>query len=509
MQTYQLVAAPQTEVAIPALVSARRRSDRRLSIIVLSTVFILTPLLVLGGSHLGFGIVLYALAALAIAGLITIRPVVGCYVVGGCAILVEQAPLPTPILTDNLEIFHWPAGYQGQIERPIGFLLTYTLVVLVISRLVGRQQPLEGGALIGPFLLFLLCVVAGAVHGLTSGGIPGIVVVELRPIWYLFLSYLLAYNVLTHPRHIRAFLWLVILGAGVKALQGVYIYALALHGDLSGHHEIMAHEESFFFAALIILVILLSAHHRYHPQLVAAWMIVPFVLVAMVANQRRADYIALALGIVVAGLLTAQVKPRARTAILAGMMLSALLGVGYVIGFSRSTASFALPAREIVSVFQPGPADTVAADSNQYRVTENYDLAYTAKQNPLGLGYGKKYLQPLVMPNISTFDANYLYIPHNTIFWIWMRLGALGFFLLLYLLGAMIVRGSLIARRLQDSYLQLVAIYIVAVIFMEVIVASADYQLFEFRNVIYLGLLAGILMKLPSLTHKEEASRCG
>jgi hypothetical protein len=49
-----------------------------------------------------------------------------------------------------------------------------------------------------------------------------------------------------------------------------------------------------------------------------------------------------------------------------------------------------------------------------------------------------------------------------------------------------------------------VAIYIVAVTFMEVVVAFADYQLFFFRNVIYLGLLCGILVKLPILDQQEQ-----
>jgi hypothetical protein len=38
---------------------------------------------------------------------------------------------------------------------------------------------------------------------------------------------------------------------------------------------------------------------------------------------------------------------------------------------------------------------------------------------------------------------------------------------------------------------------------MEIIVAFADYQLFFYRNVIYIGLLAGILMKLPELDEDE------
>jgi len=85
-----------------------------------------------------------------------------------------------------------------------------------------------------------------------------------------------------------------------------------------------------------------------------------------------------------------------------------------------------------------------------------------------------------------------------------MRLGPLGYLALWFLIGSIIVRGCAIARQLQDQYLQLVAIFVVAITFMEVIVAFADYQLFFYRNVIYLGLLAGILMKLPELDHQKR-----
>jgi hypothetical protein len=65
------------------------------------------------------------------------------------------------------------------------------------------------------------------------------------------------------------------------------------------------------------------------------------------------------------------------------------------------------------------------------------------------------------------------------------------------------VRGSLIARQLGDRYLQMVAIYVICMTCMEIIVSFADYQLFFYRNVIYIGLLAGILMKLPELDEDE------
>ncbi len=55
----------------------------------------------------------------------------------------------------------------------------------------------------------------------------------------------------------------------------------------------------------------------------------------------------------------------------------------------------------------------------------------------------------------------------------------------------------------HDRYLQMVAIYVICMTCMEIIVAFADYQLFFYRNVIYIGLLAGILMKLPELDEDE------
>src|SRR5689334_8214869 len=125
MQSQPMIPPPQMVVAIPTLERAQRRSDRRLSIAVFGAVFIATPLLVLAGSRVGVGVVLAALVVLVVAGLIIMWPVVGFYVVGICAILVEQNSLSTPILTDNLDIFHWPNGYEGQLERPIGFIFIF------------------------------------------------------------------------------------------------------------------------------------------------------------------------------------------------------------------------------------------------------------------------------------------------------------------------------------------------------------------------------------------------
>jgi cell division protein FtsW (lipid II flippase) len=89
-----------------------------------------------------------------------------------------------------------------------------------------------------------------------------------------------------------------------------------------------------------------------------------------------------------------------------------------------------------------------------------------------------------------------------------MRLGYVGFFALWYLFGVIVVRGCLIARKLRDPYLQLVAIYVVAISFIEIFVAYSDYQLFTYRTVIYFGVLMAILLKLPMIDRQKMASEC-
>ncbi len=496
--------ASDSGMTISALLEKQRRENRMKAIILYIVALGATLLLVLGGLRFGFSNILGIFVVLGVILLISRWPIVGFFIVACSALLIDQEPLVlngTPI---NLYVFYWPTRLTGLVERPIGFLLLYILFVVICQRFVGRQRLLQGGKLLFPLLLLLLCVVVGVVRGMTSGGTFKIIVLEVRPFLYLFEAYLLAYNLVSHRKHIQAFLWMIIACAGLKALVGIYIYLAVFHGSMVGHNELMAHEESFFFVALILLVILFYLHHRYRPQLYVALLVLPFILIALVLNQRRADYLALLMGLLVAWVLVIIVKPRARKALLIALLIFATLAAGYVLAFGNAGGTLAEPARAIISFYHPDPRD---AASNLYRVIENFDLQYTARQNPLlGWGFGKPFLQPIALPNILQLDPYYLYIPHNTIYWIWMRLGVPGYAALWFLIGSIIVYGCIIARRLKDPYLQLIAIYIVAITVMEVLVAYADYQLFFYRNVIYLGLLAGILMKLPVLDKGKEQS---
>ncbi len=503
MDSQTAVVLPNNRDIIVELQAEQKRKDRLLFLVVCSIIIFFTPLVVLAAINLGFSLLLSIPAVIIICAIILRWPQTGFFVITGCVVFIDLVPLVVPVFTDSLYVYHWPTYLEGLIERPIGFLFLFILLVIICHHIVKREPLLRGGTLIVPFLLFLLCIGGGAVYGYLTGGSLKIIVVELRPFVYLFESYLIACNLVTSKSHIRIFFWLVIVAAGVKALQGIYIY-LKLHGQL-GDHTVMSHEESFFFIGLLLLVVLLSLHYRYKPQLYTALWVLPFVVVTLVLNDRRADYIAFIAGLSAAWVLLFVIKPHRRKALAIIFLVGAVLGISYVLLFAYSTSGFAAPARSIVAVFQPGQTDKRDADSNLYRTVENGDLRYTISRNNFwfGLGFGKPYLQPIPLTTlfkaIGSADIYYGYVPHNNIYWVWMRLGAIGFLAFWYLIGSIIVRGSFIVRQLRDRSLQTVAVYAVSVTIMEIIVALADYQLFVYRNMIYFGLLAGILVKLPEL----------
>ena len=496
------------EINIKALEKMRKSDDLKLFLIVFVVALGLAPMLVLAGLKIGFSMILGILAALVIAVLTVRRPVFGLFVSLGAAVLIEESALSVATdFTDHLYVFYWPPSLEGLIDRPVGLLFLLILVVVVIYGLIKREKSLQGGPLIAPFGLFMLCVVLGVVHGLMTGGTFRVIVLEIRPLWYLFVTYLLAYNLISTSKQLRAFFWIVIVGAGIKGLQGLYLVIFVLKGSLEGYNELMAHEDSFFFVSLLLLIVLFCLHYRYRAQLRVALLVLVPVLISLVANQRRADYIALLMGLVVAWGLIFLIQPLKRKMLIGVALTTLVLGGAYVGLFYNGSGALASPARSIVAIFHPSSEDVRDVQSNLYRTIENHDLKYTEQQNPiLGLGFGKEFLTPWPLSDISALDQYYLFIPHNTIYWIWMRLGPLGYLALWFLFGAIIVRGCLIVRNLNNSYLQLVGIYIVAVTVMEIAVAFADYQLFFYRNVIYMGLLAGILMKLPLIERKEMLS---
>lgn len=486
---------------IPVLLHRRKRGELWLFTVVFVSTLFLVLLLMFGGSQFGFALMFALLGLVVLLALVARWPVFGFFMGLGLTLLVDQNPLPLLGPNVKMYVFYWPPALEGLPDRPIGFFFLFVLLVFIVHRLLTREKWLQGGPLLLPYLAFFACVAWGIVHGMTTGGNFKIMVNEVRSFWYLFLGYLLAYNLINSKKHLRTFFWFIIICAGIKALEGVYIYVFIIHGDLEHNHQIMSHEESYFWIAILLLITLFSLYHKYKAQLYTSLLITPFLLLSLVANNRRADFVALVIGLLVAWVLIFVIKPEGRKLLVTILFITLIFGGAYVAAFYKGQGGLSTPARAVVSVFYPNQAGDAA--SNLYRDVEDYDLRFTVKLNPMGLGFGKPFLEPVLLPDISALDPIYTYVPHNTVYWIWMRLGPIGYLAFWYLLGAIVIRGCIAARQLQDRYLKLIAIYVVVMVVMEVIVAFADYQLFFYRNVLYIGMLAGLLVRLPQIDKAE------
>src|SRR5712691_1066731 len=148
-------------VPIHSLLAENRHRDTLLFLAIFITVLSITPLLVIVGVTISVSLVAGGLLALLIAALGVRWPVIGFYAVAGCAVLVEQFPLPDAFLTGNLYVYSWPPALEGMVERPIGFFFFFILLIVISHHLLTHQKMLQGGKLLLPFIFFLLCVVGG------------------------------------------------------------------------------------------------------------------------------------------------------------------------------------------------------------------------------------------------------------------------------------------------------------------------------------------------------------
>ncbi len=483
----------------------RQRGAAPVFVAMLAFAILLAPFMIYADLRYGVGLALGGLVAVILIVLTVRAPIFGFYVLVFAAVVIEQDPLTTPIFTDTLDVFSWPARLSGLPERPIGFYILIILLVIIATGLATRRKVvLRGGALFLPFLIFLACVVMGILHGLGSGGDFRIIVLEIRPFWYLFTTYLVAYNLINDKRHVMGFLWVLVLGTFFKALQGCYIVITALHGHINGAaNEIMAHEQSYFFIMILLLILLCILMNRMHKLMWVCIASLPFLLIALVANNRRADYVAFVLGAAAVWVLAIRINVAWRKQLIIWLLITSAVAGLYIFVFGSINTPISAPAKSIISVIQPSDTDVRDLESNLYRVSEDADLKFTEAQSPIiGYGFGKPFLTPSPLPDILGLDPYYLYIPHNNILWIWMRLGPIGYLAFWYLFGAAIVRGGVIMKRLRDPDLQLFALFAIGSFLMEIPLAYGDYQIYFYRNVFITGLLMGILLRLPAIDTK-------
>jgi hypothetical protein len=375
-------------------------------------------------------------------------------------------------------------------------MLIFGVLSSAVRSVVDHRFSIRIGFLGLIFLFFTLSVGLSIMTGILTGGLYNIALIEARAPIYMGIAYILAVNSKHDFETIfsRA-MWVCAICISIKALHAVIRYLGELHGTTIAEVGIGAHEESFFFDAFIFLFLILNISQK-EPKLrnFMAYML-PFVIWMDLANQRRAATAAfiIVLPVILAYSVIAFKKRRA--AIFVGTAIVAVLGCLYLAVFWNHAGAIGQPARAIKSEFTPDPRDL---SSNNYRVAEASNLVKTMKSSPLiGYGFGKPFFVIDPMVDLTSIDPLIHYIPHNSLLWVWMRLGSFGFILFWLIVSRSLIEVGLLCRdpELNEKY-KLVAIFSGVGVAMLLVFGLYDMQIACIRDTLFVGIWLGLLAKL-------------
>ncbi|MCB0082271.1 MAG: O-antigen ligase family protein, partial [Caldilineaceae bacterium] len=334
-------------------------------------------------------------------------------------------------------------------------------------------------------------------YGLGTGGDINIALWESRPIFYLFLVMILTSNLIETREHVNQFMWVIMTALFVEGIIGAEYFFVVLHGSLIGVEAITEHSAAIHMNTLFVLILTAWLFQASWPKrLVLPLMALP-VIITYLATQRRAAYLTLFIAIAFMVLALYKENRKLFWLIMPTLFISIL---GYVAIFWNSGSAIAMPVQAIRSVIAPseGSADDL---SNVYRILENANVSFTIHATPItGVGFGKKFFINVPMPDISFF-VWWEYIVHNSIMWIWMKAGLLGFLSMMLLVGRSIMVGSKVTWRMPDPDTKAIAMTATLYIVMHFTYAYVDMS-WDSQSMLYLGVVFGLLNSLERIAAK-------
>lgn len=495
-------------------IGERRRLLRGVIALVAISVFALLLDELLGSTGVLFGLVFIG-GAIAVAGLtvwLWQNPVRGVYVLFAAAVAID---VDYTVTTENgYYIAHYLPFWQDFtawtrihiIVSPAELFMVLLLIIWLIKSTGNRNFRFQKGSLMLPIGLYMGMILVGELHGVGTGGNLTVSLWELRPQIYMLIAYILACNLVRTRNEIMKLSWILLIGAGFRAIEGTARYFTFFRGHVQQEIAVFPHGQAFFLNGFLTLTAILFLYNGPRKMKRVALWLLPFVLFIDLATDRRAAIAALSLGTLLLLFVTLIVNPARRRLVGIILVLLAVTFPPYYLKFQNSAGTIAVPARAIASQFHPDPRD---ASSNQYRIDEAFDIMSTMKSSTttelIGYGFGKPFQTPHALADISQIYVFWNVMPHNSILWVWMRLGTVGFLLLWLMIGAAILQSLRLARRMRDPWLQGLAVFVALMIVQEVVFGYLDLQWTDYRNLVTVGLLFALISRLAKLAEQERS----
>lgn len=423
------------------------------------------------------------------------RPVVIVFLLFFSTTAIELFEVPFPdAFTEYIPIWRnlSTIGIAPIPVNPAELLMIAGVGIWLLRGLFERTLRLEESPLLRHYALYLGMVVFALVHGVAVGGNVTIALWEVRAPMYAGITLFLALNLIRTKQQLNVLSWLIIVGTGFKSVQGTWRYLVTYGRRYDGmlRNSLLEHDEAFFFPAYYIFVLLLLLFDGSRRQKQVALLLLPCVMLADLANKRRASTANLVICLLVLMVILFKILVQHRWRIVQIAALGAVLVAAYLGIFWNSNAAIAQPARAIRSNFEPDERDE---SSDYYRDLENEGLMIAIRNHlVLGQGYGLE--MPLVpgMADLRELAPFMLYMPHNSILWVWWRTGTIGFVLFWAMIGSAIIQNCLLARTSTDPAIRRWSVFAVALVVMHLLMAWLDVGLFSYRQIVYIWVVLAV-----------------
>lgn len=334
---------------------------------------------------------------------------------------------------------------DGVSLSPLELTLLFGLAAVGIRRWSEGRRIFARGEVNIPFAIFLVAVVFGFVNGVTRGGDLRIAIIEVRPLFYFPMVYLLAISICDQARHFRYVMYSALAAIALQGLLSAYFASQLGPGQLDTLETLTEHGSSIGMNLLFLMLIMSFVIRGCPWRMRLALMVAagPVVWVYLL-SQRRVAFVSLVVALIMLGVVLFW---RQRRTFWYVVPIILVFTVGYVGAFWNSTSPAGFPAQAVKTVVAPESLSVEDQQSDQYRLIENFNLRWTIRSSPLlGLGFGQPFLRPIPLPDISFFEFNE-YLPHNSVLWMWIKTGFVGFLSFLYVIARSIVAGVDRVRR--------------------------------------------------------------
>ena len=398
---------------------------------------------------------LFTVVAIALIVVIWKQPALSPLVVVLAALTVEQFPFtsgqpgatsmapPTPSnFTDRLPLFHGLGG--GLHVSPADLLLLALLTIWIFKRETAATTSVPRSALTYAVGAVVLAAIVGVAVGQAHGGQLRTALTEVRPYMYLGIAYLVATVFMTRLAVLRWAMWAIVLGTGFKAAQALHSF-LTVRSQIPRPDYIVGHEEALFFSLFILLTASLWIFRVPGRLRTTATALLPLVIAADLVNSRRAAWLILGGELIALTIVTMVALPARRRFMNKVLALMLVISAVYFPAYWNHSGALAGPARAVKSAVAPNTRDE---SSDRYRVQENANLEINIREGGvIGRGFGLPiHYMPGTITDISSIDPLILYVPHNGVLYILMRMGLFGGIAFWSLLGAGILTGCRLVR---------------------------------------------------------------